>query len=339
MLIATDHELPGARPYIVPHGRGLRHLVAGEVVTTLAGGTETAGAFGVMVADSPIARGPIPMHYHEREYDTWLCTRGQLRVWCDDQCRTLRPGDFAYAPPLARHSYQSVSPRMSFFGVVAPGGWEAFMADAGEVWGMCALPPASRPFDFSRMGPAMARHDVHPVRDAAYAEPAPMGAADQVMPEDGRGYFLEAGHGRRTVLAGHLATTLITGAQTDGTLTMHTVEAGRGAAMPALRHDATALFLYVLHGEIALELDGQEYRLAGGDGANIPAGTAYATRVLSGNARWVLAAGNGNGTDLWQAAGTPTEVFTFCTDDVRDSEAGPARDRLAALPDIDVALA
>ena len=34
---------------------------------------------------------------------------------------------------------------------------------------MTALPPADRPFDFSRMGPAMAAHDVHRVADATFA--------------------------------------------------------------------------------------------------------------------------------------------------------------------------
>lgn len=332
--IDTDHQLPGAVPYVVRAGRGLRHLVGGEIVYTLAGGTETAGAFGVLVADSPEARGPIPMHYHEREYDTWLCTRGKLRVWCNDQSRILRPGDFGYVKPYDTHSYQGISPRMSFFGVVAPGGWEAFMADAGEVWGMTALPPADRPFNFGRMGPAMAKHDVHRVADPRYADATDMTQADHQLPEGDRSYFLEAGHGPRRTLFGHLATTLITGAQSNRTIDMRTVEAGRAAAMPALRHDRTAVFLYVLHGEIALSLGGQDYRLAGGDGANVPAGIAYATRVISGNARWVLASGNGDGGTFWDRAGTATEAHIF----PMDAEPADA-ERLRAVTEVDVALA
>ena len=309
--IMTDHELPGAAlPYGVRHGRGGRHLGAGVVVTTLGGGRETAGGFGVLATDSPQARGPIPMHYHEREYDTWLCTRGQLRVWANERSRILRPGDFGYVKPFDAHSYQGVSPRMSFFGIVAPGGWEEFMADAGEVWGMTALPPADRPFDFGRMGPAMAKHDVHPVRDAVFADASPMGEADQRLPDGNRSYFLEAGHGDRRTLWGHLSTALITAEQCDGTLDIRTVEGGRDAAIPAIRHAATAVFLYVLHGEVALNLDGREHRLTGGDGANVPAGCAYATRILSGTARWVAASANGNGGALWDR-GEPTEAFAF----------------------------
>lgn len=333
--IRTDHELPGAAvPYVVRHGRGLRHRVATDVVTTLAGGSETAGGFGVLATDSPRAHGPIPMHYHEREYDTWLCTRGQLQVWSGDESRVLRPGDFGYVKPYDTHSYQGISPRMSFFGVVAPGGWEEFMADAGEVWGITAMPPSDRPFDFSRMGPAMAKHDVHPVRDARFAEASAMDETNQRLPEGNSSYFLEAGHGKRHLFHGHLATALITARQCDGTLDMRTVEAGRDAVMPALRHERTAVFLYLLHGEVALSLAGTEYRLTGGDGANVPAGAAYATRVLSGTARWVQVSANGDGGEVWARAGTATESFAF------PMEAAPGdAERLCGLSGIDVALA
>lgn len=333
--ISTDHELPGnPRPYVVRAGRGLRHLVGGEVVHTLAGGRETSGGFGVMICDAPWSTRPIPMHYHEREYDTWLCTRGKLRVWAGDQSRILRPGDFGYVKPFDTHSYQSVGPRMGFFGVVAPGGWEEFMADAGEVWGMTALPPAGRPFDFSRMGAAMAKHDVHRVEDARFADATDMGEADQQLPDGNRSYFLEAGHGPRRALLGHLATTLISAAQCDGTLDIRTVEAGQGAAMPALRHEATTQFLYVLAGELAVTLAGEEYRVAGGDGVNIPPGTTYSTRVLSGTTRWVMASAGGDGGTLWDAAGTDSAAFTFPHEADRDGA-----DRLRGVTGVDVAFA
>ena len=75
------------------------------------------------------------------------------------------------------------APRMNFFGIVAPGGWEEFFADAGEVWGMTGLPPADRPFDFARMGPAMAKHGIMRVNDPVYADVTPMTEADQRLPD------------------------------------------------------------------------------------------------------------------------------------------------------------
>ena len=149
--MTLNRTLPGATPYVLRAGEGVSHLVAGQVVRTLAGIEQTAGGFGAMVCDAPLDRGPIPMHWHEREHDTWFCVRGKLQVWSGDESRVLTPGDFAYVKPGGTHSYQSVAPRTQFFGVVAPGGWEQFFADAGEVWGMTGLPPADKPFDFSRI--------------------------------------------------------------------------------------------------------------------------------------------------------------------------------------------
>ena len=331
-MIAT---LPGAVPYVMPAGEGLSHLVAGQIVRTLAGVEQTAGGFGAVVCECPLDRQPIPMHWHEREHDTWFVTRGKLQVWAKDGSRVLAPGDFAYVPPRDTHSYQSVAPRTQFFGIVAPGGWEQFFVDAGEVWGMTGLPPAGHPFDFSRMGPAMGKHRIMRIEDPVYAPATPIGEADQQLPPEAASYFLEAGFGLRRTLMGHLSTAVLTFAQSGGKLDMRTIEAGRDAAMPAIRHRDTHQFLYVLDGVVTLALEGEEHRLAGGDAANVPAGTAYATRVESGTARWITASAGGNGAALWDEAGSDTPAFSFPL----EPEAADERARLAALTGIDVALA
>ena len=327
--------LPGATAYVLRAGEGLQHLVAGQVIRTLAGVDETAGGFGAVVCDAPLDKGPIPMHWHEREHDTWFVTRGKLQVWCGDQSRVLGPGDFAYVKPGDTHSYQSVAPRTQFFGVVAPGGWEQFFADAGEVWGMTALPPADRSFDFSRMGPAMGKHRIMRVENPTFAAPVPIGEGDQALPGVHVSYFLEAGFGTRRTLMGHLSTAVLTGAESKDLVDMRVIEGGREAAMPALRHEATHVFLYVLDGLLALTLDGEEHVLATGDCANIPAGTAYATRVSSGAARWVATSSGGNGPALWDGAGTETLGFCFSLETDREADGA----RMASLSGIDATLA
>jgi quercetin dioxygenase-like cupin family protein len=324
-----------ATPYVLRAGEGLQHLVAGQVIRTLAGVDETAGGFGAVVCDAPLDPAPIPMHWHEKEHDTWFVTRGKLQVWCNDGARVLNPGDFAYVKPGDTHSYQSVAPRTQFFGVVAPGGWEQFFADAGEVWGMTALPPADRPFDFSRMGPAMGKHRIMRVENPTFADPTPIGHADRALPGAHASYFLEAGFGSRRTILGHLSTAVLTGVQSKDLVDMRVIEGGRGAAMPALRHEATHVFLYVLDGVVALTLDGEEHRLTSGDCANIPAGTIYATRVLSGATRWLATSSGGNGAAVWDQAGaqTPNFCFTLETDVVTD------RARLTGLAGVDATLA
>lgn len=330
----TITTLPGTVPYVLRAGEGLSHLVAGQVVRTLAGVDQTGGGFGAVVCEAPLDRGPIPMHWHEREHDTWFCTRGKLQVWCGEEARVLSPGDFAYVKPGDTHSYQSVAPRSQFFGIVAPGGWEQFFADAGEVWGMTGLPPADHPFDFSRMGPAMGKHRIMRVEAPVYAAATPIGAADQALPEAQASYFLEAGFGVRRTLLGHLSTAVLTETASAGTVDMRTIEAGRDATMPTVRHAETHVFLYVLDGVVALTLDGGEHRLSGGDAANIPAGTAYATRVISGTARWLQSSAGGNGATLWDRAGSATSAFSFAIEGAGPDDLA----RLQSLAGVDAVL-
>ena len=272
------------------------------------------------------------MHWHEREHDTWFCTRGRLQVWCGDQSRVLGPGDFAYVRPGDTHSYRSIAPRTQFFGVVAPGGWERFFEDAGEVWGMTGLPPAGRPFDFSRMGPAMGKYGIMRVENPIYADPTPLGADDQGLPGSHASYFLEAGYGTRRALFGHLSTTMLGAAQSKGMADIRLIEGGRGAATPTLRHAATHLFLYIVDGAVAVTLDGTEHLLAGGDAANIPAGTAWSTRVVSGMARWVASSAGGE-RDICGTARAQTPDFSFPLDpDQHDAE------RVQSLTGADVVL-
>jgi quercetin dioxygenase-like cupin family protein len=326
--------LPGrAIPYVVRAGGGSCHLVAGQIIRTLAGTAETNGGYGVVVCDALRDPRPIPIHWHEREHDTWFCTRGKLQVWCDNESRVLAPGDFAYVRPRDTHSYQSVAPRTQFFGVVAPGGWEDFFASAGEVWSMTALPPIGHPFDFSRMGPAMGKFRIMRVEDATYAPATPMGEADQELPASNKSYFLESGFGQRRILFGHLSTAVLTSSQSAGLFDMRVIEAGRGATMPMLSHGLTHVFLYMLDGNVTVTINGEAHHLSGGDGANLPVGTKYATEVTSGTARWLSTTAGGNAADLWDLGGLTTSEFCFPMDPdhVADQE------RLEGLKNVDVA--
>ena len=89
----------------------------------------------------------------------------------------------------------------------------------------------------------------------------------------------------------------------------------------------------IRYGLVALTLDGSEHLLAGGDAANIPAGTAYATRVVSGAARSVASSAGGNGAAMWDHAGAETPEFSHPLEpDAHD------RERVRTLTGVDVAL-
>lgn len=323
-----------ATPYVLRTGEGRCFNVAGQLIYVLAGESDTAGGFGAVICDATTDRGPIPKHYHEREHDTWLCTRGRLQVWFNDECRTLTDGDFAYVRPGDVHSYQSVAPRTQFFGIVAPGGWEEFFADAGEDWTRPCLPALSHPFDFSRMRPAMVKHDVHPIPNPTYPEPTNGDATDRILPSGPASYALQAGHGPRRKLNGHLSTLLLSRQITSDTIEMRSIEGGRRAEMPTLRHEKTHVLLYLLEGTVRLALNGEEHLLTRGDTANIPAGVGYATRIESTQARWALSSAHGNGLSFWDAAGTETQEFVY--DDDVGTEA--CANRIRNLSALDVAV-
>ena len=305
----TD-TLTRAWPYIRKAGEARKLLVAGQSVHMLAGEADTDGAYGVVICESVHDKRPIPLHYHDREHDTWLCLRGRLKIWAKDTARVLTEGDFAYVPPGDIHSYQCVAPVTRFFGVVAPGGWEGFFDMAGEPWAEDGLPELDHPYDFSKMGPAMGKFDVHPVQQD-YVEAVNGDATDRALPASSQSYILQSGYGDRYRVGRHLATALLTHDLSAGSLDMFMVEGGRGARMPLVSHEQTHITLFIVEGEVEVTLDGIRHVLGAGDLANIPAGTVYDTCVKSGAARWVSTGGNGNGGGFWAEIGEPTNVTHF----------------------------
>ena len=297
--------------YVLGAGDGRCFNVAGQLIRVLAEGADTAGGFGAVVCEATYDRQPIPMHFHEKEHDTWFCTRGRLRVWFGNSSRLLTEGDFAYVPSHEAHSYQSVAPRTQFFGIVAPGGWEKFFEESGESWAQPGLPPGGHPFDFSRMGRSMGKYRVMRVEGATYADAVNGDETDRALPAQVSSFVLQAGYGARARLNGHLSTGVLSREISAGHLDMRTIEAGRDTRMPVVRHLHTHVFHYAIDGAVRLVLDGQDTLVTAGACANIPAGTAYSTRVESGAARWLLTAAHGDGLSFWDDLGTSTPEFTF----------------------------
>jgi quercetin dioxygenase-like cupin family protein len=294
-------------PYVLHPGEGPAYLVAGQSVRLLAGVAETGGAFGAVLCASPRDPGPIPMHWHAREHDTWLCIRGRLQVWCKDQSRILHPGDFAYVLPGDTHSYRCIGQSTEFFGVVAPGGWEKFFTEAGIPWDHPTFPPTgSIPPDFARMGPAMGKFGVNRIDNPVYVAPRPIDD-DTALPAAPASFFLQAGFGPRYVLNHLLATTLLGPEQTGGLFAMQIIEAPHGAAPPPAPAHET---LHVLAGTLAIALQGQTHLLSAGATANLPAGTARVT-VASQTARWVSTTAGDQALRHYERKGTPTDAVTF----------------------------
>jgi len=308
--------LPGeAVPYVIEAGSGRAHVLLGEVGRALAGAEESAGAMSVMSLDGPRAERPIPLHYHDNEYEFFYVLRGAVQLWADDTSRLLYPGDFGYIPPTTLHAYQLQGHYSTFVGPVVPGGWDRFFDLTGEPFGTAAFPQGPKgPPPFAKFGQAEAQFKMKYRPDATYA-PATE-AADDALPAGSQAYFLRAGEGPRHELAGQLQTILLGAEQSDGRVAMTTVELPKGPGLPTHVHERTYEALMVLEGRLRVTLDGAEHVLTRGDTASIPAGTEHAyrgeghyTKVLTMSApggleRLIARAGSATGEHVFGAAGS-----------------------------------
>ena len=222
-------ELPGeAVPYSLADGEGRAHLLLGQVGRALAGAEETGNAMSVMTALGPADR-PIPMHYHEKEHDFFLCVRGRIQVWADGASRILSPGDIASVPAGVVHAYQFHSHYSQFMGPIAPAGWDRFFDFTGTPYAGPAYPQVDpSPPPFERFGAAEGKFAMKYLPEEPYPEATT--GPDDSLPGKPAAYFLRAGEGPRHTLFGQVAYQVLTGAESGGALGMTVTEGPKGAA-------------------------------------------------------------------------------------------------------------
>jgi quercetin 2,3-dioxygenase len=140
-------------------------------------------------------------------------------------------------------------------------------------------------------------------------------------------YYVSSGEGLRYDLGGQLVTVVARPEDTGGQFGAAFVSGGKGVETPFVAHDREYTLIYVFEGQIQLWLPGETQILSPGDSAAIPAGTAYAYRMLAHFNRflsWTTAGADTTG-DVHRfaaAQGTRTQshVFTGTASPTRDSE-------------------
>jgi len=100
--------VPG-KPYVISQQDGeiLYIPLSKSATRLLLTGKETNNDF-VVVSSSGSQSDPIGFHYHREAHDVFLCLKGSVNVWANDQARTLTAGDFASVPPVSSpiHRYK-----------------------------------------------------------------------------------------------------------------------------------------------------------------------------------------------------------------------------------------
>jgi quercetin dioxygenase-like cupin family protein len=314
--------LPGEPvPYVIEAGSGRAHELLGEVGRALVGAEESAGAMSVMSLDGGRAGRPIPLHYHDDEYEFFYVMRGAVQLWADDESRVLGAGDFGYVPPGTLHAYQLRGHHSTFVGPIVPGGWDRFFDLCGVPFGTAAYPAGGPkgPPPFEKFGRAEVEFKMKYRPDAQYAQ-ATLDAPDDVVPGAQQPYFLRSGEGVRHELAGQLQTLLVGSEQSAGKVCLTVVEMPKGPGLPAHVHESTYESMMVVEGRLRLVLDGTEHVLTRGDTASIPAGTEHSysgdghyTKVLTMSApggleKLIATAGSETGAHVFGESFEPVDA-------------------------------
>ena len=305
-------ELPGrVTPYVLAAGGGRAHLLIDQVGRAIAGAEETAGAWSMMMLEGPAGR-PIPLHFHRQELEFFYCHRGRMQLWLDGESRLLTVGDFGFAPPGTVHAFGLIGHHSGFSGPVMPGGWDRFFDLTGIPYdGVGPFPVGFVPeIPFAKFGQAEQQFDMQYLPEAEYAAPR-TDAPDDTLPGAMTPYFLRAGEGRRHLVGDILVTTLCSPAETDGALTMLTVELPAGAGVPAHGHERTTEGLLVLDGALRVWLDGEEHLVSQGQYASIPPGTIHRWEGGAPFTKALVMSTPGGLNALLPRIGAPTELHMF----------------------------
>jgi quercetin dioxygenase-like cupin family protein len=121
-----------------------------------------------------------------------------------------------------------------------------------------------------------------------------------------------AGHGDHHFFLNHLATVKVGAGRSDSGLALVEFVAPRGFGPPLHVHTEEDELMYVLEGEIRLDLGNGESQIASaGAAVSLPHGTPHTWQVVSDEARFLtINAGRRTGTSFDQfvaALGTPTD--------------------------------
>ncbi|KAF2484881.1 RmlC-like cupin domain-containing protein [Neohortaea acidophila] len=276
-------------------------------------GKETNDSFCV-VGTGGAQSDPIGFHYHRQAHDVFLCIKGNINVWANDQCRTLGPGDFASVPPGVIHQYQIVGDYTEFLGLIVPGGWEEFFRFIGEPYNGPLFPLTDDRNVFQVLIPklkaAAEQFDMVPVRDHPSVEPqAWIAGKDDNLPGALEPYFLRAGTGPRHLIGGVVCTTLAGMAESNGRFSIASIE-GCSAHEPSplskgLTFDEVHHAFYVVDGSVTFKLGNEQVTLTSGQSIFVPQAHSFAITFASRFAKAYVFT-NGEGLPgLLRKAGTP----------------------------------
>jgi quercetin dioxygenase-like cupin family protein len=124
-------SLPGGIKY-QPAGTGEAYWGPGSLMTFIATGKETAGAFFLSEMSVPPGGGPPP-HIHTREDESFRLLEGTLTIQVGGDTVTASPGDFVFLPRGIAHSFKNNSKMpVKALVLITPAGLENYFSEVFE---------------------------------------------------------------------------------------------------------------------------------------------------------------------------------------------------------------
>ena len=302
------------RPYVLQSLCGeIIHIPCSlSAMRLIVTGKESENAFAVVGTGG--AQGqPIGFHYHRETHDVFLCLKGAVNVWADDQCRTLGPGDFASVPPGTIHQYQILGDYTEFVGLIVPGGWEEFFRFIGDPYDGPLFPLVDdrNPFEvlIPKLKQAAEKFDMIPVRDHPQVEPQPWAdTKDNKLSGDLKPYFLRAGTGPKYLLGGVICSPLATTAESSGRFSIASIEGSswhdNSPLSSQIQFEDVHHAFQVSDGAVEFRVSGQDKAvLQVGETIYIPKGTAFGVNIKTRYAKMYVFASGGGLADVLCKAG------------------------------------
>ena len=94
----------------------------GILVSQLAGGSDTGGAFDLVESKMKKGTEPPP-HIHDREDELFYILAGEIRVFADGQTFTVAAGESVFLPKKMPHAYLIESDECHVLALMTPAGF------------------------------------------------------------------------------------------------------------------------------------------------------------------------------------------------------------------------
>lgn len=104
----------------------------GTTYRTILAKEASGGAMSIVDSVSPPKSGP-PRHVHDAEDETFVVLSGEVEFWLEGETFSRGPGETAFIPRGAEHTFRVTSDHASrHLVILTPGGFDAFFADMAK---------------------------------------------------------------------------------------------------------------------------------------------------------------------------------------------------------------